>query len=62
MAELPVELLQQATKTHDGAHRHYHKHAPEGGVIIVDTLDGAMHEAGEIISAGLSPKQLVECV
>lgn len=60
MAELPVELLQQATKTHDGAHRHYHKHAPEGGVIIVDTLDGAMHEAGEIISAGLSPKQLVE--
>lgn len=59
MAEIPVELLHQATKSHHD-HRHFHKHAPEGGVVVVDTLDGAMKEAGEIIEAGLSPQQLVE--
>ncbi|KAI0178627.1 ornithine cyclodeaminase [Hypoxylon sp. FL1284] len=59
MRELPREVLVQATKTHS-SHLHYHKHAPEGGVVIVDTLDGAMKEAGEIIEAGLAPKQLVE--
>ncbi|OTB11160.1 hypothetical protein K445DRAFT_322344 [Daldinia sp. EC12] len=59
MRELPRELLLQATKNHAPGH-HYHKHAPEGGVIIVDTLDGALKEAGEIIEAGLQPTQLVE--
>ncbi|KAI2469666.1 ornithine cyclodeaminase [Annulohypoxylon bovei var. microspora] len=60
MHELPRELLLQATKAHVSGHLHYHKHATEGGVIIVDTLDGALKEAGEIIDAGLEPKQLVE--
>ncbi|KAL1852491.1 hypothetical protein VTK73DRAFT_9186 [Phialemonium thermophilum] len=60
MRELPVELLRQATKTHEKGHRHFHKHAPEGGVVVVDTLDGALKEAGEIIEAGLAPTQLVE--
>jgi ornithine cyclodeaminase/alanine dehydrogenase-like protein (mu-crystallin family) len=61
MHELPVEILQQATKPHEqGHHHHYHKHALEGGVVIVDTLDGALKEAGEIIAAGLGPTQLVE--
>lgn len=59
MKELPRELLEQAVKTH-GSGAHFHKHAVEGGVIIVDTLDGALREAGEIIDAGLLPKQLVE--
>ncbi|KAI1763916.1 ornithine cyclodeaminase [Hypoxylon sp. FL1150] len=59
MRELPRELLVQATKSHSSG-LHYHKHATEGGVVIVDTLDGAMKEAGEIIEAGLAPKQLVE--
>lgn len=59
MRELPVELLHQATRTHEG-HFHYHKHAVEGGVVVVDSLDGALKEAGEIIEAGLQPKQLVE--
>ncbi|OIW24466.1 UbiD family decarboxylase [Coniochaeta ligniaria NRRL 30616] len=59
MRELPVELLLQATRAHEG-HFHYHKHAVEGGVVVVDTLDGALKEAGEIIEAGLQPKQLVE--
>lgn len=62
MHELPVELLLQATRTHQDGHFHYHKHAVEGGVVVVDTLDGALKEAGEIIEAGLQPKQLVEYV
>lgn len=59
MRELPRELLDQAVKTH-GHGVHLHKHAVEGGVIIVDTLDGALREAGEIIEARLEPNQLVE--
>lgn len=63
MRELPVELLRQATRqASKGGHHHHHKHAIEGGVIVVDTLDGALQEAGEIIDAGLQPNQLVECV
>ncbi|KAI1473044.1 NAD(P)-binding protein [Daldinia caldariorum] len=59
MRELPRELLLQATKSKTSGH-HFHKHAIEGGVIVVDTLDGALKEAGEIIEAGLQPNQLVE--
>lgn len=60
MLELPLELLHQAVKTHESGHRHFHKHATEGGVIVVDTLDGALHEAGEVIQGKLSPNQLIE--
>ncbi|ROW08299.1 hypothetical protein VMCG_03038 [Cytospora schulzeri] len=60
MIELPVELLLQAVKRHEPGQRHFHKHAVEGGVVIVDTLDGAMQEAGEIIQGGLNPSQLIE--
>ncbi|KAB5566385.1 UbiD family decarboxylase [Coniochaeta sp. 2T2.1] len=60
MRELPVEILHQAVKRHEEGHFHYHKHAVEGGVVVVDTLDGALKEAGEVIEAGLQPKQLVE--
>lgn len=59
MIELPTELLDQAVKTHGSGH-HFHKHAEEGGVIVVDTLDGCIHEAGEIIQAKIHPTQLVE--
>lgn len=59
MIELPVELLHQAVKpAHD--HRHFHKHAPEGGVVVVDTLTGCLKEAGEITQGKLTPMQLVE--
>jgi hypothetical protein len=58
MIEIPVEVLQQAVKPHE--HRHFHKHASEGGVVVVDTLTGCLKEAGEIIQAGLTPHQLVE--
>ncbi|CAK7221805.1 hypothetical protein SCUCBS95973_004624 [Sporothrix curviconia] len=60
MRELPPELLRQATKVADRSHVHYHKHAVEGGVVVVDTLDGALKEAGEVIDAGLTPRHLVE--
>lgn len=60
MRELPEGLLQLVTKSHEKGHRHFHKHAEEGGVIIVDSLDGVLKEAGEIISAKISPNHLVE--
>ncbi|KAK5987858.1 hypothetical protein PT974_11993 [Cladobotryum mycophilum] len=60
MRELPEELLQLVTKGHERPHRHFHKHADEGGVIVVDTLDGVLKEAGEIISAKISPNNMVE--
>lgn len=49
-----------AVRTHATGHRHFHKHAIEGGVVIVDTLDGALSEAGEVIQGGLAPNQLIE--
>lgn len=60
MLEIPLEVISQAVKKHEPGHRHFHKHATEGGVIIVDTLDGALHEAGEVIQGGLAPIQLIE--
>lgn len=59
MLEIPLEVVQQAVKRHEG-HRHFYRHAVEGGVIVVDTLDGALQEAGEVIQGGLNPNQLVE--
>ncbi|KAK4089140.1 hypothetical protein Purlil1_6573 [Purpureocillium lilacinum] len=60
MRELPEALLLQATKHHDKNARHFHKHAEEAGVIVVDTLDGVLKEAGEIMAAKIGPHQLVE--
>ncbi|OAA51719.1 NAD(P)-binding domain protein [Metarhizium rileyi] len=60
MRELPEGLLHLVTKPHEKHHRHFHKHADEGGVIVVDTLEGVMKEAGEVISAKISPHQMVE--
>ncbi|KXJ89802.1 hypothetical protein Micbo1qcDRAFT_235050 [Microdochium bolleyi] len=60
MRELPRDLLLRAVRTHEHGHRHFHKHAVEGGVVIVDTISGALKEAGEIIDAGLDPRKLVE--
>lgn len=64
MRELPRDLLLQAVRSSSqeegSTHRHFHKHAEEGGVVVVDTVDGALHEAGELIDAGLGAHQLVE--
>lgn len=60
MIELHPEIIKTAVKA-DGDHRrHHHKHARQEGVIIVDTLDGCLKEAGEIIQAKITPEQLVE--
>ncbi|KAI1436256.1 UbiD family decarboxylase [Xylaria sp. CBS 124048] len=60
MRELPVELLVQVTRVHQPRHLHYRRHAIEGGVVVVDSIGGALTEAGEIIAAGLESRQLVE--
>ncbi|OAA79025.1 NAD(P)-binding domain protein [Akanthomyces lecanii RCEF 1005] len=63
MRELPEALLHQVTRhhdKHDKPHRHFHKHAEEGGVIVVDTLEGVLQEAGEIIAAQIPATHLVE--
>ncbi|KAI5467742.1 hypothetical protein BGZ63DRAFT_344953 [Mariannaea sp. PMI_226] len=60
MRELPDDLIQLAVKHHDRPHRHFHKHAQEGGAIVVDNLEGALKEAGEIIMGKVNPHQLVE--
>ncbi|OQO13442.1 hypothetical protein B0A48_01670 [Cryoendolithus antarcticus] len=59
MIELAPEILQYAVAPHH-EHRHLHKHQKEGGAVIVDTLSGCLHEAGEIIQAKLLPDQVVE--
>ena len=60
MKEIPSEVILQAVKPHEKGHAHFHKHVIEGGAVVVDTLDGALKEAGELIAAGLLPTQLVE--
>ena len=58
MCELHPEVLKAAVKPEHG--RHYHKHAANGGAIIVDTLEGAMRESGEVRQAGLKGEEMVE--
>lgn len=60
MHEIPIEVIHQAVR---GPHRHtgiHHKYATEGGAVVVDTIDGAFKEAGEIIDAGISGENVVE--
>lgn len=58
--ELPEDLLHLAAKRDDKPHRHFHKHAVEGGVIVVDNIRGVLKDAGEIIAANIGPHQMVE--
>ena len=58
MVELHPEILRQAVEP-DHKH-HHHKHADKGGVIVVDSLEACLKEAGEIIQAGVGAEQLVE--
>lgn len=59
MIELHPDVLRYAVAPHH-EHRHIHKRQKEGGAIIVDTVDGCLKEAGEIIQAKLMPDQVVE--
>ena len=58
MTELHPDIFKHAV-SHEH-HHHHHKHAKTSGVIIVDTLEGCLKEAGEIIQAKLKPEHLVE--
>lgn len=58
MLELHPEILRQAVAPEHK--HHHHRHAHREGVIIVDSLEACMKEAGEVKQAGLSPDQLVE--
>ncbi|MCJ1278588.1 hypothetical protein MMC21_006405 [Puttea exsequens] len=60
MLELHPDILRQAVAAHAPHKHHHHKHADPGGVIVVDSLEACMKEAGEIIQAGVSPDKLVE--
>lgn len=60
MIELHPEIMKTAVKADSDHKHHHHKHAKQEGVIIVDTLDGCLREAGEIVQANISPDQLVE--
>jgi ornithine cyclodeaminase/alanine dehydrogenase-like protein (mu-crystallin family) len=57
--ELHPDILQQNVAPEHG-HRHFHKHAQQGGAVVVDSLDKCLKDAGEVVQAGLGPEQLVE--
>ncbi|KAJ5920326.1 hypothetical protein N7516_011184 [Penicillium verrucosum] len=59
MAEIHPDILRDEVNVQP-VHRHWHKHIHRSGVIVVDSLDAAMKEAGEIIQAEIKPKQVVE--
>ncbi len=58
MTELHPDIFRQAVEPDH--HNHHHKHAAKSGVVIVDSLESCLKEAGEIIQAKLRPDQLVE--
>ncbi|KAF3037773.1 hypothetical protein E8E12_002581 [Didymella heteroderae] len=58
MCEVHPDILRQNVTPDHG--RHFHKHAPQGGAVIVDSVEACLKEAGEIIQAGLSPNEIVE--
>ncbi|CRG90312.1 hypothetical protein PISL3812_07355 [Talaromyces islandicus] len=59
MTELHPDILRSEVKPHNHSH-HHHKHAQRGGVVLVDSLELCLQEAGEIVQAELKPNQLVE--
>ncbi|KAK5053224.1 hypothetical protein LTR84_002198 [Exophiala bonariae] len=58
MCEVHPDVFKAAVQPDHG--HHHHKHAKQGGVIIVDSLESSLKEAGEIIQAKLKPEHLVE--
>jgi ornithine cyclodeaminase/alanine dehydrogenase-like protein (mu-crystallin family) len=59
MVEIHPDIIKQNVQPEHG-HRHFHKHAPQGGAIIVDSVEACLKEAGEVIQAGLGPNEVVE--
>ncbi|KAK3292543.1 uncharacterized protein B0H64DRAFT_347465 [Chaetomium fimeti] len=50
MREIPAGLVRQALTVGER----------EAGVVVVDTIEGALTEAGELIEVGVKPEQMVE--
>ncbi|KAL4806860.1 hypothetical protein BDV18DRAFT_120597 [Aspergillus unguis] len=59
MTELHPDILREEVAVQT-PHRHFHKHVQRSGVVVVDSLDAAMKEAGELIKADVKPHQVVE--
>ncbi|KAL8700957.1 MAG: hypothetical protein Q9224_000720, partial [Gallowayella concinna] len=59
MIELHPDILRQAVAPEQHK-KHHHKHAERGGVVVVDSLEACLKEAGEVRQAGLGAEQLVE--
>lgn len=59
MAEVHPDILRDEVNVQP-PHRFYHKHTRRSGVVVVDSLDAALKEAGEIIQARVKPNQVVE--
>jgi ornithine cyclodeaminase/alanine dehydrogenase-like protein (mu-crystallin family) len=60
MTELHPDILRHEVRPYQASHHHHHKHAQRGGVVLVDSLETCLQEAGEIVQAELGPHQLVE--
>lgn len=58
MVEIHPEIVKQNVAPDHG--RHHHKHAAQGGAVIVDSVEACLKEAGEIIQAGLTGNEVVE--
>ncbi|KAF2860067.1 NAD(P)-binding protein [Piedraia hortae CBS 480.64] len=59
MIELDPDVLRFAVSQPQKHHR-LHRRSREGGAVIVDTVTGALSQAGEIVQAKLLPEQVVE--
>jgi ornithine cyclodeaminase/alanine dehydrogenase-like protein (mu-crystallin family) len=58
MCEIHPDVIRQAVAP---AHkRHHHKHAQQGGAIVVDSVESCLRDAGELIQAGLGGREVVE--
>jgi ornithine cyclodeaminase/alanine dehydrogenase-like protein (mu-crystallin family) len=60
MVEIHPDVFKVAVNGEHDGHHHHHKHAKQAGVIIVDSLESCLREAGEVIQAKLKPEHLVE--
>lgn len=59
MAELHPDILRDEVTVHT-SHSHFRKNTKRSGVVVVDSLDAALKEAGELIQADIKPHQAAE--
>jgi ornithine cyclodeaminase/alanine dehydrogenase-like protein (mu-crystallin family) len=56
--ELHPDIVRQAVAPHRGAQ--HHRHARQGGVVVVDSVEACLREAGELVQAGVGAREVVE--